>query len=86
MLVQHAEEVASGQEAAHVGHGDPWSGYRQLCETFLNPLFLQAHRGVDRPPACMVNDGTSMKQDGSPTTGRCRRARPWWSRLGPAIR
>ena len=28
----------------------PWPGYRQFCETFLNPLFLQAHRGVDFQP------------------------------------
>lgn len=27
--------------------GGPWPGYRQFCETFLNPLFLQAYRGVD---------------------------------------
>ena len=30
--------------------GGPWPGYRQFCETFLNPLFLQAHRGVDFQP------------------------------------
>lgn len=28
----------------------PWPGYRQFCETFLNPLFLQALRGVDFQP------------------------------------
>ncbi len=28
----------------------PWAGYRQFCETFLNPLFLQAHHGVDFQP------------------------------------
>jgi len=30
--------------------GGPWPGYRQFCETFLNPLFLQANRGVDFQP------------------------------------
>ncbi len=28
----------------------PWPGYRQFCETFLNPLFLQAYRGVNFQP------------------------------------
>lgn len=28
----------------------PWLGYRQFCETFLNPLFLQAYQGVDFQP------------------------------------
>lgn len=27
-------------------HGEPWSGYRQFCEMFLNPLFLQAYKDV----------------------------------------
>ena len=26
--------------------GDPWAGYRQFCELFLYPLFLQAYRNV----------------------------------------
>lgn len=30
--------------------GGPWQGYRQFCETFLNPLLLQAHRSVDFHP------------------------------------
>ncbi len=30
--------------------GGPWQGYRQFCETFLNPLVLQAYRGVDFHP------------------------------------
>lgn len=30
--------------------GGPWEGYRQFCETFLNPLLVQAHRGVDFQP------------------------------------
>lgn len=27
--------------------GSPWTGYRQFCQTFLFPLFLQAYKGVD---------------------------------------
>lgn len=30
--------------------GGPWEGYRQFCETFLNPLLVQAFRGVDFQP------------------------------------
>ncbi len=30
--------------------GGPWEGYRQFCETFLNPLLVQAYRGVDFQP------------------------------------
>jgi hypothetical protein len=30
--------------------GGPWPGYRQFCETFLNPLLLQARRSVDFQP------------------------------------
>ncbi len=30
--------------------GDPWAGYRQFCETFLYPLFLQAYRNVPFHP------------------------------------
>ena len=30
--------------------GDPWAGYRQFCETFLYPLFLQAYRNVPFQP------------------------------------
>lgn len=28
----------------------PWPGYRQFCQTFLNPLLLQAYRGVGFQP------------------------------------
>jgi hypothetical protein len=28
-------------------HGGPWAGYRQFCQTFLYPLLLQSHKGVD---------------------------------------
>lgn len=27
--------------------GEPWYGYRQFCQLFLNPLLLQAWRGLD---------------------------------------
>jgi len=30
--------------------GEPWSGYRQFCEMFLFPLFLQAYKGCDFQP------------------------------------
>ena len=30
--------------------GDPWAGYRQFCETFLYPLFLQAYRNAPFHP------------------------------------
>jgi hypothetical protein len=30
--------------------GEPWAGYRQFCQTFLYPLMLQAHLGVDFQP------------------------------------
>jgi hypothetical protein len=30
--------------------GEPWVGYRQFCELFLNPLMLQAYRGIDFRP------------------------------------
>jgi len=30
--------------------GGPWAGYRQFCETFLNPLMLQSVVGVDFHP------------------------------------
>lgn len=31
-------------------HGGPWAGYRQFCETFLNPLMLQSFMNVDFHP------------------------------------
>ncbi len=30
--------------------GEPWAGYRQFCMLFLNPLLLQAYKGVDFRP------------------------------------
>ena len=33
-----------------LSQGEPWVGYRQFCELFLYPLFLQAYKGVDYRP------------------------------------
>ena len=30
--------------------GDPWAGYRQFCQQFLYPLFLQAHKNIPFHP------------------------------------
>jgi hypothetical protein len=30
--------------------GEPWVAYRQFCSLFLNPLLLQAYRGIDFQP------------------------------------
>ena len=30
--------------------GEPWAGYRQFCMLFLNPLLLQAYKGIDFRP------------------------------------
>ncbi len=30
--------------------GEPWVGYRQFCQLFLYPLFLQAYKNVDFHP------------------------------------
>ncbi len=30
--------------------GEPWSGYRQFCEMFLFPLYLQAYKGTNFQP------------------------------------
>jgi hypothetical protein len=30
--------------------GEPWAGYRQFCMLYVNPLVLQAHKGVDFRP------------------------------------
>ncbi|HSR67210.1 MAG TPA: methyltransferase [Acidobacteriota bacterium] len=30
--------------------GEPWSGYRQFCQLFLNPLLLEAYKKVDFRP------------------------------------
>ena len=33
-----------------VRRGEPWAGYRQFCELFLNPLYVQAVRDVPFQP------------------------------------
>lgn len=33
-----------------VRRGEPWAGYRQFCELFLNPLYIQALRDVPFQP------------------------------------
>ncbi len=40
-------DIASFEKIAP---GQPWVGYRQFCEMFLYPLFLQAHRDVPFQP------------------------------------
>ena len=33
-----------------LAEGEPWSGYRQFCEMFLFPLYLQAYKGTNFQP------------------------------------
>lgn len=43
--------------------GQPWAGYRQFCQTFLYPLFLQAYKNVPFQPwlrGCL--DGITPEQ------------------------
>ncbi len=40
-------DIASFEPLAR---GEPWSGYRQFCEMFLFPLFLQAYKGCNFQP------------------------------------
>lgn len=35
--------------------GEPWAGYRQFCELFLNPLYLQAVAGIPFQPLLRSN-------------------------------
>jgi len=37
--------------------GEPWAGYRQFCELFLNPLYIQAIRNVAFQPLLRSNVG-----------------------------
>jgi hypothetical protein len=46
--------------------GEPWVAYRQFCQQFLNPLLLQAYRGIDFQPSLRG------RLDG-PTPAECRR-------------
>ena len=38
-----------------VRRGEPWAGYRQFCELFLNPLYVQAVRDVPFQPLLRGN-------------------------------
>ncbi len=38
-----------------LAQGEPWSGYRQFCEMFLFPLFLQAYKGCNFQPFMRAN-------------------------------
>jgi hypothetical protein len=43
--------------------GEPWAGYRQFCQTFLYPLMLTAHLGVDFQPWLRAQiDGIEARQ------------------------
>ncbi len=43
--------------------GELWSGYRQFCELFLNPLILYAYKGIDFHPWLRGNiDGIPVKE------------------------
>jgi hypothetical protein len=58
--------------------GEPWLGYRQFCQTFLYPLFLQAFRGVPFQPWLRGSlDGISAEQ--------CDRLLSWRDRLRPGV-
>jgi len=51
--------------------GDPWVGYRQFCEMFLNPLMLQAYKGVAFQPWLRgAIDGIPIDQMAGLLTGR----------------
>lgn len=45
--------------------GSPWAAYRQFCEHFLNPLFLQAYRGIPFQPWLYGSLGGISVEDGS---------------------
>lgn len=42
--------------------GEPWSGYRQFCEMFLFPLFLQVYKGCNFQPFMRASiDGVNVQ-------------------------
>ena len=42
--------------------GEPWAGYRQFCEMFLFPLFLQAYKGCNFQPFMRASiDGVDVQ-------------------------
>ncbi len=51
--------------------GQAWEGYRQFCEMFLFPLFLQAYKGVDFQPFLRAGiDGVAVQAASRLLTGR----------------
>jgi hypothetical protein len=60
-----------------VSPGDPWFGYRQFCEQFLNPLLLQA-RGIPFQP-WLRGELRGI------TPAECRAALPWRTRARPSV-
>lgn len=53
--------------------GEPWPGYRQFCELFLNPLVLQAVGGIDFQPWLRGSlDGIAPSQVAPLVRGRHR--------------
>ena len=51
--------------------GEPWAGYRQFCMLYLNPLLLQAYKGIDfRPWLRGSLEGSRRSRRG----GSCRSA------------
>lgn len=53
--------------------GEPWYGYRQFCELFLNPLYVQALTGVPFRPLLRSNvDGLSPSFTANLLGGRGR--------------
>jgi hypothetical protein len=50
--------------------GEPWAGYRQFCMLYLNPLLLQAYKGVDFRP---VAAWQSRRHHAPSTLGTCCR-------------
>jgi hypothetical protein len=60
-----------------ISAGEPWFGYRQFCEQFLNPLLLQA-RGIPMQPWLRGEPrGVSPAE--------CKAALPWRTRARPSV-
>lgn len=59
-----------------LGEGEPWMGYRQFCEQFLNPLLLRAYTGVDFRPWLRGGSGGIPPADLRALLGRRHRLRP----------
>ncbi len=58
--------------------GEMWTGHRQFCEQFLNPLLLRAKTGVVHNPWCRgTQEGISASD--------LRRVLPWTTKLSPSV-